>query len=102
MKNNQNADSEQLACFATRRITVDGAKIGYMYREEPVFLNDSGWRFFAGDETKDYLDNSQNIKIYDLNTVTKNYPEVIPFLDADIDSVVERNSKTGKLSKVTD
>ena len=30
-------------------------KIGYMVREEPSKDNpDSGWRFFAGDESKEY------------------------------------------------
>ena len=30
-------------CFATDRITVDGMKVGYMYRESPQDRNDSGW-----------------------------------------------------------
>lgn len=38
------------ACFATDKITVDGQKIGYMYREIPTRDIDSGWRFFQ--ETK--------------------------------------------------
>ena len=42
------------ACFATDRITVDGMKVGYMYREEPDKDVDSGWRFFSGDESQDY------------------------------------------------
>ena len=41
------------ACFATDRITVDGKKVGYMYREDPDEDVDSGWRFMAGDEFDD-------------------------------------------------
>ena len=37
-------------CLATDRITVDGAPVGYMYRDQPTRPEDSGWRFFAGDE----------------------------------------------------
>ena len=37
-------------CIATDRIMVDGEKVGYMYRENPDFVGDSGWRFTAGDE----------------------------------------------------
>lgn len=35
-------------CLASNKITVDGEKIGYAYREQPDtdFPNDSGWRFF--------------------------------------------------------
>jgi hypothetical protein len=33
-------------CFATDKITVDGLRVGYMYREEPDEKMDSGWRFF--------------------------------------------------------
>ena len=33
-------------CFATDKITVDGMKVGYMYREEPDEPMDSGWLFF--------------------------------------------------------
>ena len=36
-------------CFASNRITIDGKKIKYMYRESPEVEEDSGWRFFAGD-----------------------------------------------------
>jgi len=44
------------ACFASDRILVDGCKVGYMYRENPDFPEDGGWRFLSGDESGDYLD----------------------------------------------
>ena len=43
-------------CIATNRITVEGRKIGYCYREEPDGGWDSGWRFTAGDESDEYMD----------------------------------------------
>ena len=54
-------------CFASHRITVDGCKVSLIYREESLQeedLNhfDSGWRFFAGDETEEYIDD--HIDIY--------------------------------------
>jgi hypothetical protein len=33
-------------CMATDKLTVEGMKVGYMYREEPDSEFDSGWRFF--------------------------------------------------------
>ena len=75
--------SENLACFASNRITVDGKKIGYMYREKPdTSFPDSGWRFFAGDENDEYANNPDNINILSLNTIC-NYDESIkPLLNS--------------------
>ena len=72
-------------CFATNRITVDGKKIGYMYREEPDLdsdFPDSGWRFFAGDEDEEYTENPDNINIFSLNTICNYDSAIIPYLDA--------------------
>ena len=42
-------------CIATDKITVEGFKIGYMYREKPnPKYPDSGWRFFQGEESDEY------------------------------------------------
>ena len=38
------------SCLATDKITVEGELIEYMYRENPAFETDSGWRFFSGNE----------------------------------------------------
>lgn len=49
------------ACYASDMITVGGAKVGFMYREEPDFDADSGWRFLAGTETQEYLDDPDHL-----------------------------------------
>jgi hypothetical protein len=77
-------------CFASDRIMVDGAKIGYMYREQPDNHFDSGWRFFAGDESQEYSDAPDNFGIYKLNTVCNFDPTIIPFLDAPYGSAFGR------------
>lgn len=68
-------------CFASDRITVDGARVGYMYREEQDFPEDSGWRFLAGDESEEYMDNSDNHGIYDVSTIANYDRDIIPFLE---------------------
>ena len=81
-------------CFATNRITVDGKKIGYMYREEPDLdsdFPDSGWRFFAGDENEEYTDNPNNINIFSLNTICNYDSAIIPYLDAPYGSCFVRS-----------
>ena len=53
-------------CFATDHITVDGKKVGYMYREVADRPEDSGWRFFSGEETQAYIDDLENTSICDV------------------------------------
>lgn len=68
-------------CIATNRITVEGRKVGYCYREEPDGGWDSGWRFTAGDESDEYMDEPNNAGIYKLNTICNDDPDIIPLLN---------------------
>jgi hypothetical protein len=77
-------------CIATDRIMVDGSKVGYMYREQPDYDGDSGWRFTAGNESDEYMDNSNNSGVYDLNTICNADPDIIEFLNAEVGSAFER------------
>ena len=86
-------------CIATDRILVDGCKVGYMYREEPdpeSDMPDSGWRFTAGDESDEYMDDPDNSGIYHLNTICNYDPEIIPLLNAEYGSAYIRD-EDGKL-----
>jgi hypothetical protein len=88
------------ACFATDRITVEGRKVGFMYCEEPDNDIDSGWRFLAGDESDEYMDNADNIGVYDVNTIANHDPDIIPLLDAPIGSAFERDQDSGEFDEV--
>ena len=73
-------------CIATDRIVVDGAPVGYCYREEPDPGDeawDSGWRFTAGDESDAYMDDPDRSGVYALNTICNYDPDVIPLLDSE-------------------
>ena len=73
-----------LGCFITKK-AVDQEEIGYMYRDEPSPNHpDSGWRFFVGDESEEYVNQPDNIVICGLNTVCNINPEIMAFLHADI------------------
>ena len=89
------------SCYATDRITVDGAAVGYCYRETPDDNIDSGWRFFAGDEPPDYIDDPSNLALYDINTIANYDPAVLSVLEAPIGSAYERGS-SGQLIPVAD
>ena len=79
------------SCVASDRITVDGKKIGYMYRENPTSEFDTGWRFFAGDEDEQYTDNPNNFEIYELNTICNYDQDIIPYLMKPVGTKLERN-----------
>jgi hypothetical protein len=81
-------------CFATDTITVDGLPVGFCYREEPSFEEDSGWRFFSGTESQDYIDNADNLAIYDVNTIANYDRDIIPLLDSPSGSAFERDPVT--------
>ncbi|WP_010587535.1 DUF2185 domain-containing protein [Schlesneria paludicola] len=82
-------------CVASDMITVQGMSVGYMYRETPDFKDDSGWRFLAGTESQEYLENPENLQIYDVNTIANYDSEIIPFLDEISGSAFERCQSTG-------
>jgi len=87
-------------CMATDMITVEGHKVGYMYREQSDFPEDSGWRFFSGKESEEYLEDAEHTAIYDVNTIA-NYDEgIIPLLDAPIGSAFERRGWLRKFVEV--
>ena len=83
------------ACLATDLITVDGHEVGYMYREKMHEQGDSGWRFFAGSETQQYLDQSTHTSVYDVNTIANYDPQIIPFLNSPVGSAFERQAPRG-------
>ena len=68
-------------CVVSDRITKEGFKVGYMYREQPDEQNpDSGWRFLAGNEDDEYMANSNNHHIFAINTICNYDKDIIPFL----------------------
>ena len=83
------------ACYASDKITVDGEKVSWMYREEAEFDSDSGWRFFSGTETQEYVDNPDNLEIFDCNSIANYDQDIIPFLSAPVGSACARNAETG-------
>lgn len=66
--------------FATKMLVEGRRKVRFMYREQPDDPNDSGWRFFCGDEDQEYADNPDNIGIYDINTILEIDDSILPLL----------------------
>jgi len=83
-------------CLATDIITVQGKRVGYMYRQAPTKPWDSGWVFMAGTESQQFMDDPSNHGIYDVNTIANYDPEIIPLLDSPPPCAFERAGGTGK------
>ena len=88
-------------CIATNRITVEGCKVGYCYREKPDGDWDSGWRFTAGDESEAYMDDPNNAGIYKLNTICNDDPNIIPLLNTPAPCAFERD-ENGVFQQIKD
>jgi len=79
------------SCLASDRITVDGFRVGYMYRETPDGSGDSGWRFFGGDESQAYSDDPSHFALYDVNTIANYDSAIIPLLSEPVGSAYGRD-----------
>ncbi len=83
-------------CYASKKITEEGMKIGFMHREEPTDEFDTGWRFYSGTEDEDYVDNHENVMLYDVNTVANFDRSIIPLLKKPIGTEWERIEGSNK------
>ena len=83
-------------CYATDEITVGGRPVGYMYREPPMDDGDSGWRFYAGDESDAYVDDEANHGEFDLNTIANCDQDTLLMLDAPVGAAFARNPQSGE------
>lgn len=90
----------QGGCLATNKITYDGMKVGYMYREESNNEHDNGWRFFSGTESQEYVDDVNNTKVYDINTIANYDQAIVKYVDYPIGSELERIPNTESFQKI--
>ena len=91
VKNLKTLVKSEQGCFVSDRISIDGEKPCFVYREEP-FKNfpDSGWRFFAGDESKEYMADREKSNIFQLNVIANFDDSIIPLLDAEVNTAFIR------------
>lgn len=93
-------------CVASDKITLTGGKVGFMVREKPEAVagsgarGDSGWRFFAGDESDAFIADARNFNIFPVNSIANLDPEIAPLLDKPTGSAFRREHGTGKFKPV--
>jgi hypothetical protein len=81
--------------MASKMLVDNKRKIRFMYHEEPANEQDSGWRFFCGDENQEYTDNPDNIAIYDINTILSVDKSITPYLKSAMGMAFEREDENG-------
>lgn len=64
----------------SKKILEDGFKVGYMKCEEPHDEEDSGWVFYAGDETDEYIDDMSNFALCYVNYLMNIDPSISGYL----------------------
>ena len=79
--------------LASKMLVNNKRKVRYMYHEESTNPQDSGWRFFCGDEDDEYVNNPDNIAIYDINTILEIDKSIIPYLSCGIGVALEREDE---------
>lgn len=79
--------------MATKMLVDRKRKVRFMYRQAPDNIQDSGWRFFCGDETDEYVNDPENIAIYDINTILEFDRSILPYLQAAEGSAFEREDE---------
>ncbi|MEZ5199266.1 MAG: DUF2185 domain-containing protein [Bacteroidales bacterium] len=89
-------------CHASDRITVNGEKVGFMYREEPADEDDSGWRFLSGTEDQDYIDDPANSMIFEVNTIANYDAAIIPYLKLAAGTELEREPNSDSFTRITE
>lgn len=88
-------------CIATKTVTESRQAVGFLYREDPVFEHDSGWRFFSGDETDEYTDNPDNFVVCSVSEITTSNPNITALLTQPAGSAWELNDN-GEFQAVAD
>src|ERR1700694_5572819 len=88
--------------LATVHIGQQRKRVGWMYREEPDSQSDSGWRFFSGEESQEFVDDSSNTKIYAVTTILEIDPTIEPYLDTRARSAFERAEDGLSFRKIED
>lgn len=81
--------------FVTNRILYDGQAIRFLYREAPDEDQDSGWRFTAGDETDEYMQDADSISYVSLGAVLSKDDSILHLLDEPEGSAFMRDEASG-------
>lgn len=78
----------------------DNAVICWIYREEADRDIDSGWRVFSGEESEEYIDNPNNIRLVNVSYLFDKDPTLREVMKGEVGSAYEREDKDKPWEKV--
>lgn len=90
----------ELYSYATKDLVNNKKNVKFLYREKSNRENDSGWRFFSGDETQEYVDNPDNILLCSIKDILQIDSSIEKLLNSEIGSVFERSSVNDEFKKI--
>lgn len=86
-------------CWVTQAILYENAPINYICRDEPLKQKDddeypdSGWCFYSGDETDEYMSDVENLHVVSLGAVLQIDDSFIDVLDSDVGTAFARDAE---------
>lgn len=78
--------------FLSKKVLDDGFRVGYMYRDDAMNENDSGWTFMAGNEADDYVNDHNNIALVSVHDVYLLDSDIWKYIDNPIGTKLIRIS----------
>lgn len=93
------AVGEKMA-LVSRRCLEPGNAVHWMYRQEAEREEDSGWRLFAGDEDKEYLNDPQNTRVMRIYYIMDLDPSLLEPFKGGVGTAFERASRDGEWVEV--
>ena len=93
-------DKDVARCIVARKILDEGIPVGFLSREEPNDDKDSGWFMLGGDETDEYMDDSDNFACVSLGAILSVDDSILALLDSPIGSAFKRDVDSGQFQPV--
>lgn len=70
-----------LGAYVSKKITKEGWKVGYMFKDKALNEWDSGWQFLAGNEDDKYLESPENIELLSIASICQIDSDILKYLD---------------------
>ncbi len=78
--------------IVSKKVRLEGWKIGYGLRDEPTSERDSGWFFSVGDESDEYINNTGNLELWAVQSAVMYDEALREFIDAPYGTAIVRVS----------
>ncbi len=87
-------DTNLLVLVSNQLIGPEGVPVGFAFRTEATNKQDSGWNFWSGEETEDFVKNSANFAKHPLHHFTSLDESLHEIIDAEVGTAWERDPDT--------